>query len=251
MKTWPFHVSCPKWSRLVPQFSLHRIKGSWGCAILSSWSLDGTETRRKMKLNWKDGKAPKTRLPGRSGLLERRQTSWFFVKELYENNVQKGSPEKGYLPLDANMQCRKKKDLFYNAHISEHLWISLYLRGNWENPTKIGWMRKKILKPHPGAFFLLMRKWSIWVEGRSSHILSVIAKGNSRFPAVLLTTFSFEQLFFKKKLPIWWTSLLVSSPLLSPPKEILVAGKLPDKIFIAPHASASAPTWSKEKHCVC
>ena len=131
MKTWPFHVSCPKWSRLVPQFSLHRIKGSWGCAILSSWSLDGTETRRKMKLNWKDGKAPKTRLPGRSGLLERRQTSWFCIKELYENIARQGAPEKGRLPLDANMQCRKKKDLFYNAHISEHLWISFCLPYIW------------------------------------------------------------------------------------------------------------------------
>ena len=110
---------------------------------------------------------------------------------------------------------------------------------------------KKILKPHPGAFFLLMRKWSIWVEGRSSHILSVIAKGNSRFPAVLLTTFSFEQLFFKKKTSnlMNLTFGLISS--VSPPKEILVAGKLPDKIFIAPHASASAPTWSKEKHFLC
>ena len=128
MKTWQFHVSCPKWSRLVPQFSLHRIKGSWGCAILSSWSLDGTETRRKMKLNWKDGKAPKTRLPGRSGLLERCQTSWFCATWC-QHVMQK---EKGSL-----LQCT------YLWTSLNFLLPSLYLRGNWENPTKIGWMRKK------------------------------------------------------------------------------------------------------------
>ena len=142
-------ISCPKWSRLVPQFSLHPPRqllqnATASCshflffscqafqasnlpespllspfsALLSVEERDGWWWHAcTLCTGWSLKSGPRKLLEvgveGSKNLVEYKCTFWQYI-------VWQGAPEKGHWPLDASLQCSKKEAL-YKAHISQHL----------------------------------------------------------------------------------------------------------------------------------